>query len=422
MALRRSFDVLREPGFRRLFLGRTASLVGDGIAPVALAFAVLDLTGSATDLGIVLAAHSLLITALVLVGGVFADRISPRLAMLRADLVRMAAMGVIAALLIAGVAEIWELAVLYAIEGAATAFFNPASNAIVPAVVAAPRLQEANALLNLSRSLGKVVGPALAGILLALGSPGAAIAVDAATFALSALFLLRLRVPRILPAGEPAFFAELRHGWSEFISRSWLWAVVASAAFTNAIFFPAFQVLGPTVAQESLGGSSGYALIAASLGVGSLIGGGVALALRPRRPLLVGEGLLICIGLPVALLALPAALVAVAFGALLTGAALSIAEILYDTATAQQIPQASLSRVAAYDWFGSLALEPIGLALVGPLAAGIGISTTLWLAAATMTICQAAVLCVPSVRHLQAGPPADATAVLRATRPVEAGD
>jgi MFS family permease len=414
--------ILREPNYRRLFFGRTISLIGDGMAPVAIAFAILDLTGSATDLGIVLAAHSLLITALVLVGGVFADRISPRLAMLRADLVRMVAMGAIAVLLIAGVAEIWELAVLYAIEGAATAFFNPASNAIVPAVVAAPRLQEANALLNLSRSLGKVVGPALAGILLALGSPGAAIAVDAATFALSALFLLRLRVPRILPAGEPAFFAELRHGWSEFISRSWLWAVVASAAFTNAIFFPAFQVLGPTVAQESLGGSSGYALIAASLGVGSLIGGGVALALRPRRPLLVGEGLLICIGLPVALLALPAALVAVAFGALVTGAALSIAEILYDTATAQQIPQASLSRVAAYDWFGSLALEPIGLALVGPLAAGIGISTTLWLAAATMTLCQAAVLCVPSVRHLQSGPPADPTAVLRATRPVEAGD
>jgi MFS family permease len=414
--------VLREPNYRRLFFGRTISLVGDGMAPVAIAFAILDLTGSATDLGIVLAAHGLLITALVLVGGVFADRISPRLAMLRADLVRMAAMGLIAALLIGGVAEIWELAVLYAIEGAATAFFNPASNAIVPAIVAAPRLQEANALLNLSRSLGKIVGPALAGVLLALGSPGSALAVDAATFAVSAFFLLRLRAPRILPAGEPAFLAELRHGWSEFISRSWIWAVVASAAFTNAIFFPAFQVLGPTVAQESLGGSSGYALIAASLGVGSLIGGAVALTIRPRRPLLVGEGFLICIGLPVALLALPAVLVAIAFGALVTGAALSVAEILYETVTAQHIPQQALSRVSAYDWFGSLALEPIGLALVGPLAAGIGISTTLWLAAAAMTLCQAAVLCVPSVRRLPAGPPAEATAVLQATRPIDPGD
>jgi MFS family permease len=414
--------VLREPNYRRLFFGRTISLVGDGMAPIAIAFAILDLTGSATDLGIVLAAHSLLITALVLAGGVFADRISPRLSMLRADLVRMVAMGAIAALLIAGVAEIWELAILYAIEGAATAFFNPASNAIVPAIVTAPRLQEANALLNLSRSLGKIVGPSLAGVLLALGSPGAALAVDAATFGASALFLLRLRAPRITPAGEPAFFAELRHGWSEFISRSWIVAVVLSAAFTNAIFFPAFQVLGPTVARDSLGGSSSWALIAAALGVGSLIGGAFALSLRPRRPLLLGEGALICIGLPVALLAIPTAVVAIAFGALLVGAALSLAEIFYETVSAQQIPQEALSRVSAYDWFGSLALEPIGLALVGPLAAGIGIPTTLWLAAAAMTICQAAVLCVPSVRHLPAGPPGEATAVLRATRPLEPGD
>lgn len=414
--------VLREPNYRRLFFGRTISLVGDGMAPVAIAFAILDLTGSATDLGIVLAAHSLLITALVLVGGVFADRISPRLAMLRADLMRMAAMGAVAALLIAGVAEIWELAVLYAIEGAATAFFNPASNAIVPAIVAAPRLQEANALLNLSRSLGKIVGPALAGVLLALGSPGAAIAVDAASFGASALFLLRLRAPRIPFPAEPAFFAELRRGWSEFASRSWLLTVVISAAFTNAIFFPAFQVLGPTVASESLGGSSDWALIAASFGVGALIGGGFALTFRPRRPLLIGEGALICLGLPIALLALPAVPVAIAFGTLVVGAALSLAEVLYETVTAQQIPQEALSRVAAYDWFGSLALEPIGLIVVGPLAAGLGISTTLWLAAAAITVCQAAVLCVPSVRNLPAGPPAEAAAMLRATRPVEAGD
>ncbi|HEV7563816.1 MAG TPA: MFS transporter [Solirubrobacterales bacterium] len=414
--------VLREPNYRRLFFGRTISLVGDGIAPVAIAFAVLDLTGSATDLGIVLAAHSLLITALVLVGGVFGDRISPRLAMLRADLVRMAAMGLIAALLIAGVAEIWQLAILYAIVGAATAFFNPASNAIVPAIVAAPRLQEANALLNLSRSLGKLVGPALAGILLALGSPGAALAADAASFGISAFFLLRLRAPRVPPSGEPAFFAELRGGWSEFASRSWLWAVVLSAAFTNAIFFPAFQVLGPTVANESLGGSSDWALIAASLGLGSLIGGGLALTIRPRRPLLLGEGLLICIGVPIALLALPAVPVAIAFGALVTGLALSLAEVLYETAAAQQIPREALSRVTAYDWFGSLALQPLGLLLVGPLAAGVGIPTTLWLAAAAVTLCQAAVLCVPSVRRLPAGPPAEPTTVLRATRPIEPGD
>ncbi|MGN6815002.1 MAG: MFS transporter, partial [Solirubrobacterales bacterium] len=201
MSVSRRLGVLKEPAYRRLFLGRTASLIGDGITPVALAFAVLDLTGSPTDLGIVLAVNSLVLTALVLAGGVFADRISPRRAMLGADATRTVSMGLIAALLLAGVAQIWELALLYAIDGAATALFNPASNAIVPEIVPGRRLQEANALLSFSRWTGKVAGPALAGVLLALGSPGTAIAGDAATFAVSAACLWGVRAPGLRKEG-----------------------------------------------------------------------------------------------------------------------------------------------------------------------------------------------------------------------------
>jgi MFS family permease len=414
------FGVLREPNYRRLFAGRTISLIGDGIAPVAIAFAVLDLTGSATDLGIVLAAHSLLIIALILVGGVFADRVSPRLSMVRADLVRMVAMGAIAALLIAGVAEIWQLALLYAVEGAATAFFNPASDAIVPAIVSGARLQEANALLNLSRSLGKFVGPAIAGILLALGTPGWALAFDALSFGASAFFVVRLQAPRLPRRAEPNFLAELRHGWREFISRSWLWPIVLSAAIFNAIFFPAFQVLGPTIANASLGGSSAWALIAAGMGVGSLIGGIVALSLRPRRPLLVGETALLVAAAPIVLLALPASAALIALGALLTGLSLSLAGVFYETTTAEQIPRESLSRVLAYDWFGSLALEPLGLALIGPLAAGVGIPTTLWIIAAVVFVCQIAVVSVPAIRRIEAR--RDAPAPPLPLRPIEPGD
>lgn len=394
-------EVLREPDFRRLFAGRTISLVGDGIAPVAIAFAVLDLTGSATDLGLVLAAHSLLITALVLAGGVVADRVSPRLSMLRADLVRMVAMGTLAVLLISGEAEIWQLAALYAVEGAATAFFNPASDAIVPAVVSGPSLQPANALLDVSRSLGRFVGPAIAGVLLALGTPGWAIAVDALSFGASAFFLLRLRAPHRPPVREPDFFGELRHGWREFIGQGWLWPIVLSGAIGNAIYFPAFQVLGPTVADDSLGGSSAWALIAAGMGIGSLIGGAIALTARPLHPLLVGESLVLLCVLPIALLAIPAAVVAIAAGALVAGVTLSLAQVLYETVAAEQIPQQSLSRVLAYDWFGSLALEPLGLALIGPLAAGAGLSTTLWISAALILVCQLPVLAVPAVRRLE---------------------
>jgi MFS family permease len=413
--------VLREPAYRRLFLGRTISLIGDGVTPVALAFAVLDLTGSPTDLGIILAVHSVVLIALVLAGGVIADRISPRRAMLGADATRTVSMGLIAALLLTGAAQVWELALLYAIDGAATALFNPASNAIVPQIVPGRRLQEANALLSFSRWAGKVAGPALAGVLLALGSPGTALGVDAATFAVSAACLWGVRAPGVRDEekGE-SFFAELRHGWREFSSRSWMVAIILSAAISNAIYFPIFQVLGPTVARESLGGSSSWALIMALWGVGGVLGGLVAFSIRPRRPLFVGEGFIIIFALPVVLLALPASTAAIAAGALLGASTVSLAEILYDTTAAQQIPPEAFSRVVAYDWFGSLALEPIGLALVGPVAAGIGISTTLWLGAAAVTLCQFCVILVPSVRRLEAriepGTP------MPPPKPIEAGD
>jgi MFS family permease len=418
----RKLHVLREPAYRQLWIGRTTSLVGDGIAPVALAFAILDLTGSATDLGLVFAAHSVVLIALVLVGGVVADRISPRLAMLGADLTRMVSTGLIAALLLSGVAEIWEVALLYAIDGAATAFFNPASDAITPQLVPARRLQEANALLNFSRWAGKVAGPALAGVLLALGSPGAALAVDAATFAVSAACLWRLstRNGRV-ESEEQNFLSDLRHGWREFSSRDWVVAIVVSAAITNAIFTPIFLVLGPAVARDSLGGSSSWALIATLFGVGGLIGGAITLSIRPRRPLLVSEGsAALLFALPFALLAIPAHTVVIAAGALISGATASLAEILYLTTVAQKVPQASLSRVMAYDWFGSLAIEPLGLALVGPLAVAIGISTTLWLGAALITLCILATLLVPSVRRLEV----DVTEPTPTPppRPIEAGD
>ena len=422
MGLGGKVAVLREPDFRRLFLGRSVSLVGDGIAPVAIAFAVLDLTGSATDLGIVLAAHGVMVIALILVGGVFADRISPRLSMLRADLVRMVVTGLMAVLLITGAAEIWQLAVLYAIEGGATAFFNPASNGIVPSVVSRARLQEANALLNLSRSLGKTIGPALAGVLLVLGSPGWALAADAATFGVSAYFLFGLRAPGRRPGSEPSFVAELRHGWSEFSSRTWLWVVVIGAGISNAVFFPAFQVLGPTVAKESLGGAGAWALIAAAFGGGAFIGGILALSFKPKRPLLFGETVLMCFAAPVILLAVPTGAGLIALAALAGGISLSLAEIFYETTTAQQIPQESLSRVSAYDWFGSLALEPLGLALIGPIAVGIGNSTTLWAAAAVMLACQAAIISFPSVRRLEAMPQRGEEPLTQTLRPIEPGE
>jgi hypothetical protein len=266
-----------------------------------------------------------------------------------------------------------------------------------------------------------VAGPALAGVLLALGSPGSALAVDAVTFAVSALCLLGVRAPRLRGEGETSsFLTELRHGWREFSSRDWMVAVICSAAISNAIFFPAWQVLGPAVSDDSLGGSSAWALIAALFGVGGLLGGGLSLAIKPRRPLMVSEAFIVFLATPMVLLAFPAPTAAIALGALVSGLTLGLAEVFYETAVAQNIPPESLSRVVAYDWFGSLALEPLGLALVGPLAAGIGTSATLLVGAATITLCQVMVLLVPGVRSLEYRP--GATGPLPPPRPVEAGD
>jgi MFS family permease len=195
-----ALGALREREFRLLFTGQAISLLGDGMVGVALAFAVLDLTGSVTDLGIVFAARTIPLVVFLLVGGVFADRLPRRAVMLTADVVRLVTQGVIAALLITGHAEIWQLALTQAVYGTATAFFNPASTGLIPSVISAPRLQQANALRALAMAAGNVAGPAIAGILVAAASPGWALAVDSASFAASAFYLSRLHVPEREPA------------------------------------------------------------------------------------------------------------------------------------------------------------------------------------------------------------------------------
>lgn len=420
MRVKAGLGVLRERNFALLYAARTVSLIGDGMTPVALAFAILGLTGSTVDLGIVLAARSLVVVACILAGGVWADRVSPRVAMLLADLSRVAVMGTMGALLVTGTAQVWQLAALYAIAGLGTALFNPASSAIVPAVVPTARLQDANALLSLSKSAGQVAGPALAGLLLALGSPGDALLVDAGTFAVSAMFLVRIAARPVRRVAATSFVEDLRDGWKEFSSRTWLWVCVAAAAFSNAIFFPAFQVLGPTVAERSLGGSGAWALIAAAFGLGSVAGGAAAIAIRISRILLVGEAAVLALVVPMILLAAEAGTVAVAAGGFVAGFGLSVAGVLYETTAQQHVPTEAMARVSAYDWFGSLAIEPLGFALVGVLAAGVGVSAVLWAGAALLALTQSAVLVVPSVRNLRSVTGPDlGTAV---EPPVAAGD
>ena len=392
---------LRERQFRLFFTGQLISLLGDSFTQIALAFAVLDLTGSATDLGIVYAARTVPLVAFLLAGGVFADRLPRRAVMLTADLTRMAVQGTVAALVLTHTAQLWEIAALQAIAGTATAFFNPASTGLTPLTISPERLQQANALRGISMAASGLVGLALGGTIVSVASPGWALAVDAATFAASAYFLWRLRLPAHVNLPPQSFLADLRDGWREFSSRTWVWVIVVSASLGN-MMSAIFIVLCAFVAKESLGGAPAYTLILSGFAIGSLVGGVVALRVRSERPLRLGTSLLVFNVLPMILLARHAPAGAIAAAAVLSGAANLIFNSLWETSLQQHVPAAALSRVSAYDWFGSLALNPIGLVIAGPAAAALGVSKTLWITTAGMLATAIFAIAPRSVRNLRA--------------------
>ncbi|HVC88006.1 MAG TPA: MFS transporter [Gaiellaceae bacterium] len=395
-----SFGALRERPFRLLFTGQIISLLGDSFTSIALAFAVLDLTGSATDLGYVFAAKTIPLVTFLLIGGVFADRLPRRTVMLTADVVRMAAQGAVAALVLTHSAHIWELVVLQAIAGTASAFFNPASTGLTPMTISPERLQQANALRGLAMASTGVVGTAIGGGVVVAVGPGWALAVDAASFAASAYFLAQLRLPAHVKLEPQSFLADLLEGWREFSSRTWVWVIVLAAAFGNMLG-SVFVVLGAVISQRSLGGPLAWTVILVGLGVGSLLGGFVSLHVRVRRPLFFGSSLLGFLAIPMALLALHAPAVVVAAGALLSGGANMIFNSLWETALQKNVPAAALSRVSAYDWFGSLAFQPLGLVLAGPAAAAFGTSATLWIATAGTVAVATLAVSTASVRQLE---------------------
>lgn len=411
------FAALRERNFRLYFLGRSVSILGDMVVPVALAFALLDLTGSAKDLGIVMACRSAPLVVFLLPGGVWADRFSRLRIMISTDVVCFAAQSVTAVLLLLGSATVWELGALQVVYGVANALFRPAGSGIVPEVVSRERLQEANALLALTRSSSLAVGPALAGLLVVTVGPAWTLFVDAGSFAASALFLSKARLMRRAAAGadeapEP-FFDELRAGWREFWSRTWLWVLVASFAVWQIAYMATFMVLGPVIAEHFLGGPGAWATILTSGGIGAILGGVLALYYSPSRPLLVGTFMAFMTVPQMILFALHAPTPVLAAAAFVDGIQFTFFGALWNTVLQEQIPPRALSRVSSYDWLGSFAFLPIGYVVVGFAAAVVGATSTFWISAFVLTASTVAVLAVPSVRTLGRGsqddePPATA--------------
>jgi MFS family permease len=394
---------LKEKNFCFFFVGQTASQVGTGMAPVAISFAVLE-HGSASDVGYVLAAGTVPLVLFLLIGGVLADRISRRIVMLGSDLMRGLAEGALGVWILSGRPPLWGFMLIAALVGTGQAFFSPAMTGLVPQIISDENLQQANALNGLSESSGSIVGPAIAGIIIATSSPGWAIMVDAASYLISVGTLALVHVEWTTSETPESFTFLLRQGWSEFWARKWLWVMVVQSSLANMLVFAPYLVLGPLIAKESLGGARSWGLILASQGAGAVLGGIVMLGVKPRYPLRTATLATFVWIIPLITLAYRAPVIYITIGAFIAGFSLAIIGAQWDTTMQREIPPELLSRVSAYDWFGSLLFLPIGMILIGPLAHDIGTTASLVAAAALMAIILGAVLMVPSVTSLEAQP------------------
>jgi MFS family permease len=417
LALPENLSVLRERQYRLLFTGQAVSLLGDGMVNVALAFAVIHLGGGASEIGVVFTARSLALVSCLLVGGVVADRLPRRTILICTDIVRLASQGALAATLIAGGSSVWVVAGLSMVTGAATGFFNPTSSGFLPSIVSPKGLQQANALRGLATSVGRIGGPSIAGLLVATVGAGWAFAVDAATFAVSAALVSRIRAPGRVAVPDATFFADLIAGWQAFRSRTWLWTFISWAAFAN-LLYGCWTVVGPLIAQRHLGGAGAWGLILAASGIGGLVGGIFALRVHPQRPLLFSAVGLSIFFVPLALLALGLSAGVIAAGAVVAEIGLVLAMTVWESTVQRHVEPAILSRVSAYNWFGSMAFQPVGLALWGPVATVIGYESSLWLAFFLAIGSVLVLMMVREVRTLPPFPPAAAPSGRASPQPV----
>ena len=283
--------VLAHRDFRLYFIGRATSFIGTGMLPVALSFAVLERGGTTSQVGWVLSADVFPLAVFLLVAGVVADRLNRRALMLSADLLRCGAQAGLASWLLLGRPPLWGFIVLEFTVGIGTAFFTPAMTGLIPQVTTPETLHQANALNGAAQWGGTLIGPAIAGVLVATVGSGWAVAADALSYAVGAACLAMLRVGWQGATAEPeeSLARQLVTGWHAFRSRTWLWSVVSQFCTLGLLVFPPFFVLGAVVARQSLGGAVGWGIVLACQGAGATIAAVLLLRLQPRRPMLAGE-------------------------------------------------------------------------------------------------------------------------------------
>ena len=400
MSIPESLSPLRDPVFRLFFLGRAVSMLGSSMAPVALAFGVLDVSNSAAALGTVLAARSIPMAAFMLLGGVIADRFSRSVVLRLSHVGAALTQGAVAVVLIAGVAELWMLVVLEFLNGTVVAFTFPALQGVIPQLVRRDELQRANALMAFTRNASQILGPSIAGVLVVTVGSGWAIGIDAATYGVAALCMGLLALPAYVRENATSMMQDLREGWVEFAAREWVWVVVAAFGLMNAIHAGIWYTLGPTIAKDTIG-ERGWGLVLSAEAAGFFVMSLVLLKLTLRYPLRAGMLCMVAAVLPMLALGLSPQLVLLVTGATIAGACIEVFGVGWSTALHEHVPEEMMSRVFSYDALGSFVAIPVGQLLAGPAAHLLGVRTVIVGGAVLYALIGLSTLLSRSVRDLE---------------------
>lgn len=395
----KNVQAFQHTSFRYLFFGRLFTVLGNGIAPIALAFAVLDIGGSASDLGIVVASRSLCNVLFLLVGGVVADRYSRSRVLVSSAVVAAVSQAIVAWSVLDGSATVISLTLLGALNGAAAGIALPASSALVPQVVPATDLRQANALIQLGIYGGTVMGASLGGIITSAVGPGWGLAIDAMGFAVSAplYFLIRVKSSKAA-ASHGNILRDIKEGWAEFAGRSWIWSIVLQFAIINVAFNGIVVVLGPMIADASFG-LARWGIIVAAHSAGLIAGSFLAMKWHPRRDLFIGAMLAGLYALPIFMLSQNASAALLIVGFFIAGMSLGLFGVTWAHSLQTYIPPDKLARVYAYDAMGSFIAIPFGQLVAGPLATHFGMSAVLLMSALAVVMATAGVGLVPAIRQ-----------------------
>ena len=404
----RRLPVLGIRDFQVLLADRLLAPAAFAFSLVGVSFAVLDATGSTADLSYVLAAQIAPSLIFTLVGGVIADRIRPQLVIIAGNLMIALGEGSFGVLVLAGHPRLWQMIALETVTGTGMAIFYPASTALLPRLVPGRLLQQASAISRLAMNGGQMGGAVLAGLAVAALGPGWALVTCGAGTLGTVPLMMTLRVVAHDRGADAGMLRDLREGWAEFRSHTWLWVIVAQFGVILMAWYGAFQVLGPVVAREHLGGPAAWGAITAAESVGLIAGGFVSLKFTPRRPMLFIAGIGGAIAISPLSLAGPWPLLVICLASLGLGITMEIMMVQWTVAMARNIPPEKLARVSSYDALGSVMAMPAGAVVAGPIAAAVGVSATQYGAAALILVASALALIPREVRQMRAGhaPPA----------------